>query len=140
MKPNWPVRFLPNSMKPGPTRSMASRSQRSISTIRQVPVRLIAHSPGLADLDAGLEVRLALRHADDPHPPPGMGGEETAELLPREVMLVDVDDRLTGRPRIVDHAPKHVAPRDPLASPARVFDLGLPGGTSMATCSYPSRS
>jgi hypothetical protein len=38
MKPSWPLPFPPNSMKPGSTRSIASRSQPLISTIRHRPV------------------------------------------------------------------------------------------------------
>src|SRR6266545_3715604 len=66
--------------------------------------------PRFADLHARLEVDLLLRHEDDAHPPASVRGQQVAELLPGEIMLVDVDDGLTLGPAVADDAAKDVAP------------------------------
>ena len=53
MKPNWPVPSSENSMKPGSTRSMASRSHASISTIRHRPVKDVTGPPTLLSPSRG---------------------------------------------------------------------------------------
>lgn len=56
-------------------------------------------------------------------PQPGVCAEKSPELLPGQLLVVDVDDWHSARPAVVDDAAEHVTPRRPLVPRRVVLDL-----------------
>src|SRR5581483_10193033 len=75
----------------------------------------------------GFLIKLVVGDNDEPHPPSSIGRHETAELLPGQLAIVNVDDGLVVRPAVADHASKNISTRCPVLSKLEPLDLRFPG-------------
>ena len=66
---------------------------------------------------------LVIGNEDDAHAPSGVGRQQAAELVPRKLAVVNVDEGFVAGAAVINHAAKHVTSRSPLIAPLEVLDM-----------------